>query len=104
MVTTTVGSSLPVCSVPVSGKETQKNSTFPYGKYPPFTLPRNKIVIDSSSRRNLELVETMREKQKEVFWVLTRPKQLWEPEHFVLCGTASDRCRGNRKEIMLWKN
>ena len=55
--------------------ETQKNSlphltaitTYSTGKY---------MIIDSSTRRNLELVETMREKQKKgsLLWVLDKTK------------------------------
>lgn len=55
--------------------ETQKNSldnilsinTYSIGKY---------MIIDSSSRRNLELVETLREKQKRgsLLWVLDKTK------------------------------
>ena len=37
---------------------------------------RQYMIIDSSSRRNLELVETMREKQKRgsLLWVLDKTK------------------------------
>ena len=41
----------------------------------PYTTDRY-MVIDSSSRRNLELVETLREKQKRgsLLWVLDKTK------------------------------
>lgn len=42
----------------------------------------NYMVIDSSTRRNLELCETLREKGKKgsLLWVLDKTKQRWERE------------------------
>ncbi len=70
--------------------ETQK-STMPHittlmpyssGKY---------MLIDSSSRRNLELVETMREKQKKgsLLWVLDKTKPLWSAYAALVYRTAA---------------
>ena len=39
------------------------------------------MIIDSSSRRNLELCETLRDKTKgSLLWVLDKTKQPWVPE------------------------
>lgn len=55
--------------------ETQKNSMEHLSSIHPYTTGMF-MVIDSSTRRNLELVETMREKQKRgsLLWVLDRTK------------------------------
>jgi DNA mismatch repair protein MutS len=55
--------------------ETQKNSLEHLTTITPYTTGKY-MVIDSSSRRNLELVETMREKQKKgsLLWVLDKTK------------------------------
>lgn len=55
--------------------DTQKNTMEHMNKIIPYTTERY-MVIDSSSRRNLELVETMREKQKRgsLLWVLDKTK------------------------------
>lgn len=55
--------------------ETQKNSLSNLVSIHPYTTGRF-MVIDSSSRRNLELVETLREKQKRgsLLWVLDKTK------------------------------
>ena len=55
--------------------DTQKNTMEHMNKIIPYTTDRY-MVIDSSSRRNLELVETLREKQKRGFllWVLDKTK------------------------------
>lgn len=55
--------------------ETQKNSLSHITRLSPYSTGRY-MVIDSSSRRNLELVETMREKQKRgsLLWVLDKTK------------------------------
>ena len=55
--------------------DTQKNTMEHMNKIIPYTTDRY-MVIDSSSRRNLELVETMREKQKRgsLLWVLDKTK------------------------------
>ncbi|MCI9123035.1 MAG: DNA mismatch repair protein MutS [Eubacterium sp.] len=55
--------------------ETQKNSLEHMSAIHPYTTGMF-MVIDSSTRRNLELVETMREKQKRgsLLWVLDRTK------------------------------
>ena len=53
------------------------------------------MVIDSSSRRNLELVETLREKQKRgsLLWVLDKTKTAMGARMLrKFCGVA-DRCR-----------
>lgn len=54
---------------------TQKNTMEHMNKIIPYTTDRY-MVIDSSSRRNLELVETLREKQKRgsLLWVLDKTK------------------------------
>ncbi len=55
--------------------ETQKNSMEHLSSIHPYTTGMF-MVIDSSTRRNLELVETMREKQKRgsLLWVLDQTK------------------------------
>lgn len=55
--------------------DTQKNTMEHINKIIPYTTDRY-MVIDSSSRRNLELVETLREKQKRgsLLWVLDKTK------------------------------
>ncbi|MCI8448505.1 MAG: DNA mismatch repair protein MutS [Eubacterium sp.] len=55
--------------------ETQKNSLEHMSSIHPYTTGMF-MVIDSSTRRNLELVETMREKQKRgsLLWVLDKTK------------------------------
>ena len=55
--------------------ETQKNSLGNILEIHPYSIGKY-MVIDSSSRRNLELVETMREKQKRgsLLWVLDKTK------------------------------
>ena len=54
------------------------------------------MLIDSSSRRNLELVETLREKQKRgsLLWVLDKTKTGHGCQNTSqLCRTAIDRQR-----------
>lgn len=55
--------------------ETQKTSLGHLTRLKPYTSG-NFMIIDSSSRRNLELVETLREKQKRgsLLWVLDKTK------------------------------
>lgn len=55
--------------------ETQKTSLSHMTRLQPYTSG-NYMIIDSSSRRNLELVETLREKQKRgsLLWVLDKTK------------------------------
>ena len=55
--------------------DTQKNTMEHMNKIIPYTTDRY-MVIDSSSRRNLELVVTLREKQKRgsLLWVLDKTK------------------------------
>ena len=55
--------------------DTQKNTMEHMNKIIPYTTDRY-MVIDSSSRRNLELVDTLREKQKRgsLLWVLDKTK------------------------------
>lgn len=55
--------------------ETQKNNLSHIVSIQPYTTNKY-MIIDSSSRRNLELVETMREKQKKgaLIWVLDKTK------------------------------
>ena len=55
--------------------DTQKNTMEHMNKIIPYTTERY-MVINSSSRRNLELVETLREKQKRgsLLWVLDKTK------------------------------
>lgn len=55
--------------------DTQKNTMEHMNKIIPYTTDRY-MVIDSSSRKNLELVETLREKQKRgsLLWVLDKTK------------------------------
>ena len=55
--------------------ETQKNSLAHITTITPYTTGKY-MLIDSSSRRNLELVETLREKQKRgsLLWVLDKTK------------------------------
>ncbi len=55
--------------------ETQKNSLEQMTSIHPYTTGKF-MVIDSSTRRNLELVETLREKQKRgsLLWVLDKTK------------------------------
>ena len=56
-------------------KETQKTALSQMTAIRPYTAERY-MLIDSSSRRNLELVETLREKQKRgsLLWVLDKTK------------------------------
>ncbi len=55
--------------------ETQKNSLAHMTRLKPYAIGKY-MIIDSSSRRNLELVETLREKQKRgsLLWVLDKTK------------------------------
>ena len=55
--------------------ETQKNSLGNILSIQPYSIGKY-MIIDSSSRRNLELVETLREKQKRgsLLWVLDKTK------------------------------
>ena len=69
------------CGVVASGAllkylyETQKNSLSNILEIHPYSIGKY-MIIDSSSRRNLELVETMRDKQKRgsLLWVLDKTK------------------------------
>ena len=69
------------CGVLASGAllkylyETQKNSLSNILSIHPYSIGKF-MIIDSSSRRNLELVETLREKQKRgsLLWVLDKTK------------------------------
>ena len=69
------------CGVLASGAllkylyETQKNSLSNLLTIHPYSIGKY-MIIDSSSRRNLELVETLREKQKRgsLLWVLDKTK------------------------------
>ena len=69
------------CGVVASGAllkylyETQKNSLSNILSIHPYSIGKY-MIIDSSSRRNLELVETLREKQKRgsLLWVLDKTK------------------------------
>ena len=69
------------CAVIASGalfqylKETQKTALAQMTSIRPYTA-ETYMLIDSSSRRNLELVETLREKQKRgsLLWVLDKTK------------------------------
>ena len=69
------------CGVLASGAllkylyETQKNSLSNILTVHPYSIGKY-MIIDSSSRRNLELVETLREKQKRgsLLWVLDKTK------------------------------
>lgn len=69
------------CGVLASGAllkylyETQKNSLSNILSIHPYSIGKY-MIIDSSSRRNLELVETLREKQKRgsLLWVLDKTK------------------------------
>ena len=69
------------CGVMASGVllkylyETQKNSLSNILSIHPYSIGKY-MIIDSSSRRNLELVETLREKQKRgsLLWVLDKTK------------------------------
>lgn len=69
------------CGVIASGallkylEETQKNSLSHLSRLTGYTTG-NFMVLDSSTRRNLELVETLREKQKRgsLLWVLDKTK------------------------------
>ena len=56
-------------------KETQKTALSHMASIRPYSAEKY-MLIDSSSRRNLELVETMREKQKRgsLLWVLDKTK------------------------------
>ena len=56
-------------------EETQKNSLSHLSRLTTYTTG-NYMVLDSSTRRNLELVETLREKQKRgsLLWVLDKTK------------------------------
>ncbi len=69
------------CGIVASGAllkylyETQKNSLSNILAIHPYSIGKY-MIIDSSSRRNLELVETMRDKQKRgsLLWVLDKTK------------------------------
>lgn len=69
------------CGVIASGalliylKETQKTSLSHMARLTPYTTGRY-MLLDSSTRRNLELCETLREKQKRgsLLWVLDKTK------------------------------
>ncbi|MDY5845096.1 MAG: DNA mismatch repair protein MutS [Bariatricus sp.] len=69
------------CGIIASGallkylEETQKNSLSHLSRLTSYTTG-NFMVLDSSTRRNLELVETLREKQKRgsLLWVLDKTK------------------------------
>ena len=55
------------------------------------------MMLDSSTRRNLELCETLREKQKRgsLLWVLDKTRTAMGARTLQeLCGTAFDRKRG----------
>ncbi|MCI8593201.1 MAG: DNA mismatch repair protein MutS [Lachnospiraceae bacterium] len=56
-------------------RETQKNNLSNMTRISPYAAD-NFMLIDSSSRRNLELVETLREKQKRgsLLWILDKTK------------------------------
>ncbi len=56
-------------------RETQKNNLSNMTRISPYATD-NFMLIDSSSRRNLELVETLREKQKRgsLLWILDKTK------------------------------
>jgi len=56
-------------------QETQKNSLLQLTQIKPYSIGKN-MMLDRSTRRNLELCETLREKQKRgsLLWVLDRTK------------------------------
>ena len=63
--------------------ETQKTALSHMATIHPYTADKF-MLIDSSSRRNLELVETLRENQKRgsLLWVLDKTKTAWVHVHF----------------------
>ncbi len=63
--------------------ETQKTALSHMATIHPYTADKF-MLIDSSSRRNLELVETLREKQKRgsLLWYWIRQRQQWVHVHF----------------------
>ncbi len=69
----------------------------------PTIFCRQIYADDSSSRRNLELVETSRENRSEVLflWVLIRPELPWEPE--LLRGYVSSRRSGCHRDPGDWR-
>ncbi len=72
--------------------ETQKNSLEQISAIHPYTTGKF-MVLDSSTRRNLELVETLREKAKRgsLLWVLDKTKTAMGARMLrSFCGTAID--------------
>ncbi len=65
--------------------ETQKTTLDHMTAIEPYSTGKF-MLLDSSTRRNLELVETLREKQKRgsLLWVLDKQKRLWVPVCCVL--------------------
>jgi len=66
--------------------ETQKNSLIHITKLVPYVSGKH-MTIDNSTRRNLELIETMREKQKRgsLLWVLDKTKTAMGARHLRSC-------------------
>ena len=73
--------------------ETQKNSLSNLTHITPYVTGKY-MLLDSSTRRNLELCETLREKQKRgsLLWVLDKTKDGYgRPDAAKICGAAADR-------------
>ena len=72
--------------------ETQKTNLSHLTHIRPYAIGRY-MIIDSSSRRNLELTETLREKQKRgsLLWVLDKTKTAMGANAPFYGGAASDR-------------
>ena len=73
--------------------ETQKTSLNHISAIHPYATGKY-MLIDSSTRRNLELVETLRETQKRgsLLWVLDKTKTAMGARMLLLLyGTAADR-------------
>ena len=78
--------------------ETQKNSLSNITHLNPYIASKY-MLLDSATRRNLELTETLREKQKKgsLLWVLDKTKTAMGAQTApYLSGTAADRAGGYR--------
>ena len=79
--------------------ETQKTALSHMATIHPYTADKF-MLIDSSSRRNLELVETLRENRNEVlfsgYWI--RQRQQWVHVHFEVMWNSPDRCRRDQSQ------
>ena len=87
--------------------ETQKNTLSQLTRLTPYTTGQF-MMLDTSTRRNLELVETLREKQKRgsLLWVLDKTKTAMGARmlRYLYRAAADPRRQRSRSARMRWKS